>query len=76
MEGKRQGFEELNHQFGEEGMILGQARTTPNEEGRGEEVGSLTGDLRSENWWEEILREIFGLREKRWRAFGSVEGRR
>ena len=49
MEGKRQGFEELNHRFGEERMIPGQARTTPNEEGRGEEVGSLTGDLRSEN---------------------------
>ena len=36
-------------------MILGQARTTPNEEGRREEVGSLTDDLRGENRWEEII---------------------
>ena len=56
MEGKRQRFEELNHRFGEEEMILGQARTTPNEEGRGEEVGSLMDDLRSKNRWEEIFK--------------------
>ena len=50
-------------------MILGQARTAPNEEGRGEEVGSLMGDLRSENRWEEIFERNLWFQGEKMESF-------
>ena len=52
MEGKRQGFEELNHQFGEEEIF--ERNLVPKRAIERVKIGGRR-----------YLREIFGLREKR-----------